>query len=606
MPAIASLKQKLQLIQNLQRAIRLVWQSAPVWTVANLILLVVQGILPLLSLYLMKLLVDTVTVGIASSNHTAHFSQVLLLVSLAGIIALLSDMCRSLAGFVSEAQSQVVTDYVHSRLHTKSIEVDLEYYENAQYYNVLHRAQQEASFRPSRILTSLVQVGQNGISLVAVAGLLFSLHWVVAVVLFAAAIPGLWVRLKYTGKFYYKYRGWTAIERTAYYFNWMLTHDSYAKEIRLFNLGELFRLRFQNLRFSIRKEKLTLATQKAIVELITQASATIAVFGACGFIAYQTVQGAITVGGLVMYYQAFQRGQGFLREMLSSLASLYENSLFLSNLYEFLDLKRTVAEPELPQAIPKPLKIGIEFENVGFHYPNSTRSLLEDINLKINAGETIALVGENGAGKTTLIKLLCRLYDPSKGRITLDGIDLRQFNTTELRREISVVFQDYVRYNVTARENIWFGDINLIPEQEEIIQAAHNSGVESAIDRLAQGYDTILGTQFEQGEELSIGEWQKLALARAFLRQAQVIIMDEPTSALDAKAEHEVLGRFRQLTQGRTAILISHRLSTVKLADRIFVLNNGRIIESGSHEQLLRQGGTYAHLFKIQAQYYQF
>ena len=594
-----------QLIQNLQRAIGLVWQSAPSWTFASLILLVIQGILPLASLYLMKLLVDAVTTGIATADKATALRTVILLVSLAGITALCGDLCRSWAGYTSEAQSQIVTDHVHDLLHAKSIEVDLEYYENAQYYNALHRAQQEASYRPLYILTSLVQVAQNAISLLAIAYLLLSLHWGIAAVLFIAAVPGLLVRVKYTGKLYQQQRGWTASERIAYYFHSMLTSDNYAKEVRLFGLGSLFRSRYRHLRHQIRKEKLTLAKQRSITELMTTASGTVAVFGGCGFIAYQTIQGAITLGGLVMYFQAFQRGQGFLRDMLTSLASLYENSLFLSNLYEFLDLKRIVDEPLHPQTLPNPLQIGIHFEGVNFQYPHSSRPLLEDINLTIKAGETIALVGENGAGKTTLIKLLCRLYDPTKGRITIDGIDLRQLTTVDLRQDISVVFQDYVRYNLTARENIWFGNINLLPHQDKIIQAARSAGADIAIDRLPYGYDTTLGTQFEEGEELSIGEWQKVAIARAFLRQAQIIILDEPTSALDAKAEYEVFEQFRQLTQGKTAILISHRLSTVKMADRIVVLQHGRILESGSHDELLQLGGTYAQLFKLQAQNYQ-
>jgi ATP-binding cassette subfamily B protein len=305
-----------------------------------------------------------------------------------------------------------------------------------------------------------------------------------------------------------------------------------------------------------------------------------------------------------MYFQAFQRGQALLREMFSSLVSLYGNSLFLSNLYEFLDLKRTIAEPLHPKAFPKPLKIGIQFDRVQFRYPGSSRPLLEDISLTIRAGETIALVGENGAGKTSLIKLLCRLYDPTSGRITVDGIDLRQFQTTDLRREISVVFQDYAHYNLTARENIGFGNVNQLFHDDEIRLAAQKAGADEAIAALPYSYDTILGKQFEQGEELSIGEWQKVALARAFLRQAQILVLDEPTSALDAIAEHQVFEQFRQLTQGKTAILISHRLSSVKLADRIYVLQDGRIVESGTHNELIRRNGSYAHLFETQAQYY--
>jgi ATP-binding cassette, subfamily B, bacterial len=595
---------KLRRLLDLRRALHLVWQSTPSWTIASIALLVVQGILPLLSLYLTKLMVDAVSTGLSVTDKAAVLGQVMALIVLAGAVALVGDLCGAIAGFVSDAQSQVVTDYVHSLLHAKSIEVDLEYYENAKYYDALHLAQAEAPYRPTEILNRLLQVGQSAISLVAIATLLFSLHWGVAAILFAAAVPSIGVQLKYANKLYHKRWEWTPQERRADYFNWMLTSVHYAKEIRLFNLGSLFQERFRNLRTSIRQEKISLARRSFIAEWAIQISATVAVFGACGFIAYQTLQGIITLGSLVMYFQAFQRGQGLLREMFSSLVSLYGNSLFLSNLYEFLDLKRTIAEPIHPKTIPKPLKIGIQFEQVRFYYPGSTRPLLEDINLTIRAGETVALVGENGAGKTTLIKLLCRLYDPTSGRISLDGIDLREFETTALRREISVVFQDYAHYNLTVRENIGFGDVNRLYYADEIRSAAKQAGADKAIASLPYSYDTILGKEFEEGEELSIGEWQKVALARAFLRQAQIIVLDEPTSALDAKAEHQVFQQFRQLTQGRTAILISHRLSSVRLADRIYVLEDGRIVESGTHNELMQCNGSYARMFEIQAQYY--
>ena len=595
---------KIRQALQLRRGLHLVWQSSPGWTVASLALLVVQGTLPLLSLYLTKLMVDAVSTGLTTTNKAAVLGHVTTLVVLAGVVALVGNLCSSLVKLISVAQTQLVTDQVHSILQAKSVEVDLEYYENAEYYNALHLAQQEAPYRPTTILDGLIQVGQSGISLVAIAFLLFSLHWAIAAALFVAAIPGLVVRLKYSRKLYRKQREWTSQERRADYFNWMLTTASYAKEIRLFDLGSLFQERFRDLRSSIRQEKITLATRTFIAEWAIQASATLAVFGACGFIAYQTLQGVITLGSLVMYYQAFQRGQGALQEMLSSLASLYENSLFLSHLYEFLDLKRNVAEPLHPQVFPVPLQSSIQFEQVQFRYPNSTRPLIEDISMTIRAGETVALVGENGAGKTTLIKLLCRLYDPTNGRITVDGIDLGQFKTTDLRQEISVVFQDYAHYNLTARENIGFGDVNQLSDRDEVRIAARRAGVDKAIASLPYGYDTTLGREFEEGEELSIGEWQKVALARAFLRQSQIIVLDEPTSALDAKAEHQVFEQFRKLTQGRTAILISHRLSSIKLADRIYVLKDGTIVESGTHNELVQLKGHYAHMFEIQAQYY--
>lgn len=589
---------------RLGRALRLVWQSGPGWTTARVALLMVQGVLPLLSLYLMKLVVDAVTTGLAAPDKRVAFGRVALLIGLTGAVTLVSAVFRSIAGLVSETQAQVVTDYMHDVLHAKSIEVDLEYYENSQYYDTLHRAQREAPFRPTRILNGLVQIGQSGVSLLAMAGLLLSFHWGVAAILFAASIPGVLVRLRYANKMYRWQRQRTPAERRAWYFNWMLTGDRYAKEIRLFDLGTLFKRQFRDERAQLCRERLEFATRRSIAQLLTQASATLAVFGSYAFIAYRTVQGTTTLGDLVMYYQAFQRGQGFLRQMLSSLASLYEDNLFLSNLYEFLDLKPKVVESHHPRPIPRPLQTGIVFDHVSFQYPTSSREILEDITLNVRPGEHVALVGENGSGKTTLIKLLCRLYDPTDGAITVDGVDLRQLEIAALRRQISVIFQDYAHYHLTARENIWFGNIELPPDQEQIVTAARHAGADEVITALPHGYETTLGKWFEDGEELSIGEWQKVALARAFLRDAQIIVLDEPTSAMDAKAEYEVFKKFRQLAAGRAAILISHRFSTVRMADRIYVLNDGRIIESGTHDELVRHGGTYARLFETQAQYY--
>lgn len=597
------MKDKLQLLKNLKRAIGLVWRSTRFWTGLTILLVLVQGLLPLASLYLMKLLIDAVTLGIG--NGMSAFYDVLKIVLLVGITTLIANLFRSFSEYATQAQSQIVTDFINDILHSKSIELDLEYYENASFYNSLHRAQQEASYRPQNILNSLVQLAQSGISLVAIAGLLLSLHWSMSTILLAAAVPVLLVRLQQSKILYRQQKTWTGKERMAWYFHWMLTLNPYAKEVRLFDLGDLFRQRYRTLRQDIREEKLALARKRAIADFLTQLSGIVAIFAVFSLIAYQTIQGEITLGSLVMYYQGFQRGQAFLGQLLASLASLYENSLFLSHLYEFLDLKPTIANPINPQWVPQPIKQSLKLENVSFQYPHSSRSLLQDINLTIPAGETVALVGENGAGKTTLIKLLCRLYDPTNGRITIDGMDLRELNVVDWRRQISVVFQDYVCYSLNVRENIGLGNIAHMDNEAEIIEAAQKSGAEKAISRLPKGYDTMLGTQFEEGEELSIGEWQKIAIARAFLRHAQLLILDEPTSALDPEAEYEVFEKFRQLIEGKTAILISHRLSTVRMVDRIFVLEKGRIVETGCHEELLQLGGTYARLFSIQSKYYQ-
>jgi ATP-binding cassette subfamily B protein len=567
-------------------------------------LLLIQGILPLGQLYLMKRLIDTLTLGVSGATPDT-FQAALLWIGLIGLVSLLGDGCSALSKLTQTVQTEAVSDRVHSLLHTKSIQVDLQYYENTDYYNTLHRAQEQATYRPQMVLASLLQVGQSGLSLLGILALLSSLNWMVPLLLSIATIPGILMRVRYTGKAYGRVSSWTESERQSDYFHTLLTTEPHAKEIRLFNLGSLFSQWFQTLRTKIRREKIYLATQQSRIDLITNGSATLAVCVAGGITAHQTIQGAITLGGFVMYYQAFGRGQGFLRELLTNLIGLYENSLFLQDFYQFLDLKPTIVEPEDPKPLSPSWETGIHLENVSFNYAHSQRSVLKNINLTIEPGEVVAIVGANGAGKTTLIKLLCRLYQPTMGTITLDGVDLGDYSMTELRRQISVLFQDYIHYQLTVKENIWLGDIEVEPDSERIWAAAHKAGAHPTIDRLPHGLDTRLGNWFEQGEELSIGQWQKIALARTFLRDARLVILDEPTSALDPQAEAEVFARFRQLVRGRTAIIISHRLSTIKMVDRILVLSDGQLAESGSHEELMQQQGLYARLFTTQAQHYQ-
>ncbi len=585
-------------------ALRLVWQSAPVWTLARIVLIVIQGVLPLASLYLTKLLVDEVADSFTIADKAIVIREVGILLVLAGGVILLSTLSTSLADLVSTAQSQRVTDYMQGIVQAKSIEVDLEYYENSKYQDTLQRAQEEAPFRPTQILDRLAQLGQNTISLVVMIGLLLSLHWGIAGILFVGGIPAVLVRVKYARITYHWERDRTELERKAWYFDWLLTDSSIAKEIRLFNLGSLFSQRFRQLRDKLYQEKLNISTKLFFTYLTVQALAGILLFAAYGFIIYQTIQGSLRLGDLVLYHQALQRGQNSLKGFLASLSGLYEDNLFLADLYEFLEIKPKILEPQYPKPIPQPMQTGIVFNNVSFQYSGTSRQALKDINFTIRPGETIALVGENGSGKTTLIKLLCRLYNPTSGSITMDGIDVGQFEIAALRRQISVIFQDYAQYQLSAQDNIWLGNIDLPPTNESIAAAASRSGADAVINTLPQGYDTILGKWFEDGEELSIGQWQKVALARAFLRDSQIIVLDEPTSAMDPKAEYEVFKQFRQLIKDQAAILITHRLSTVKMADRIYVMDNGTIVENGTHEELMQLGGTYAHLFEIQAKNY--
>ena len=603
-PKIWKIKLKDELLSNIGWASRFVWQSGPGLTIANVILVIVQGVLPLVGLYLIKLVIDAVSAGLVEPNRIAAAKEVTFLIILSGCVLLLENILGTVAGLVSARQAHFVTDRMYDILHAKSIEMDLEYYENSDYYDTLHRAQQEAPYRPTRIVNGLLQLGQSAISLIAITALLVSFHWSVPIFLIVAAIPGLLVRFRFAEKTFKWQRKRTPSERQAWYLNSLLTHDSHAKEIRLFNLGSLFADRFRQLRTQLRRENLSLATRRSIAELIAQSGAIIAAFAFYGFLAFRALQGLISLGDLVMFYQAIQRGQSYLRQFFGGIANLYENNLFLTYVHEFLSLKPKIVEPIRARPIRKPLAKGIVFDRLSFQYPNSGRKILEEITLTIHPGEHVALVGENGAGKTTLVKLLSRLYDPTEGAITFDGVNLRDLSLIDLRREIGIIFQDYAKYQLTAKENIWLGNIDLPPEEEGIIRAARQAGADDIISGLPNGYDTVLGKVFENGVELSIGEWQKIALARAFLRQAQIIVLDEPTSAMDAKAEYELFNKFHQLAKGRIAILISHRLSTVKMVDRIYVLEGGKITESGTHDELIHQGGKYAYLFETQAQRY--
>ncbi len=593
-----------KLSTNIAWAFQIVWRSGPGLTVANVILTLIQSVLPLISLYLIKLVIDGVSAGLTAPDRVAAFQGVTLLIVVSGCVVFFERIVGTLAGLVGTAQSHFVTDRMYEILHSKSVEMDLEYYENSDYYDTLHRAQREAPYRPTRILNGLFSLGQSTFSLIAIGGLLLSFHWSVPIFLIIAAMPGLLIRFRFANTVYTWSRRRTPIERKASYFSSMLTDGGHAKEIRLFNLGNIFIERFGNLRSLIRQERLSLLTKRSVADLVTHSGAIIPAFALYGFLAYRTLNGLMTIGDLVMFYQAVQRGQSYLQQFLGSIADLYENNLFLSNVHEFLSLKPKITTPSRPKAIAVPLREGIVFDGVKFQYPNSEGKILDAIDLHIRPGEHIALVGENGSGKTTLVKLLCRLYDPTEGAITVDGIDLRELSLEALRSKISIVFQDYARYHLTAKENIWFGNIELPPDEKRIVSAARQAGAHEAIAKLRQGYETVLGKWFENGAELSIGEWQKVALARAFLRRSEIIILDEPTSAMDAKAEYELFKKFHELSKGRTAILISHRLSTVKMVDHIYFLEHGTIVESGTHDELIDQRGKYAYMFERQAQNY--
>ncbi len=601
-PGIAeTLKQGL----HLGRAIRLVWTLAPGWAVMNLFMVVVQGLLPLLAPYFMKRTIDALQAAIAAQAGLVAFRPVLFWVVLAAGAALLTALLGSLAALFGQYQSMVFSDKVTDIVHSKSVAVDLEYYENPSYYDTMQRAQVEASSRPIGVVNRLVGIGRNLVSLVGVVGLLVAFSPVVALVLFCVALPGAFVQSVYARRQYHLALKQTEKDRQASYYHFMLTGMWFAKELRLFNLGNLFRTRFQVLRQQLRTVKLALSRRRTVASLMAQSLTSAAIFGSLAFIAYRVYQGTTTIGSLVMYYSIFQLAVGSFSSVLTGVAGLYEDNLFLSNFYKFMDLKPRVLAPAKPEPTPTRISRGIEFRDVHFAYPSDSRKVLEAVNLSIAPGQVIALVGANGSGKTTLVKLLCRLYDPDAGRITVDGTDIRRLDPIEWRRKVSVILQDYVQYGMTAWENIWLGDAEREPDRGRIIRAAELSGADSAIRRLPQGYDNPLGYQFKRGRELSIGEWQKVALARAFLRDSELVVLDEPTSSLDPLAEAEVFEHFRRVIEGRSAVLVSHRFSTVRMADYIYVLDHGRVVESGTHEDLFDLGGLYTRLYSVQAARYQ-
>jgi ATP-binding cassette subfamily B protein len=589
---------------RLARALKLVWSVSPGWTAASAGLTVIQGVLPLATVWLMKLIVDGVADGVTAADRGAAFRHVALLIVLAATVGLIAVVARSVATMVDEVLGRTVADHVTDLIHAQSATVDLDYYENPGYHDALYRAQQEAPYRPTSIVKGLTSTGQALVTLLSMAAFLLRLHWAVGLIVLGAAVPGAIVRFAYSRKLFAWQRRRTVAERQSYYAHWLLTDSDHAKEIRLFGLGDRFRTWYRELRQILRRELIGLTARRSLAELGAGAAAVLAVFATFAYIAWRAIQGAITVGLMVAYYQAFQTSLTSLQAALGGFARLYEDNLFLSYYDEFMSLKPRVLPPVDPRPVPRPMTEGLRLQNVDFCYPDTQRTALADVSLTIRPGEVTALVGPNGSGKTTLVKLLCRLYDPSDGVITLDGIDLRRFDVVDLRRHVSVIFQDFAKYQLTVRENIRLGNVDLEETDPAIRAAAEDAGAHEAIAGLRHGYDTILGKWFDEGEELSVGEWQKIALARAFVRDAQILIFDEPTSALDPQAEWDVFRHIKELARGRAVVLISHRFSTVHNADCIHILDQGHVIESGTHQELMALGGRYAEMYEVQARAY--
>jgi ATP-binding cassette subfamily B protein len=432
------------------------------------------------------------------------------------------------------------------------------------------------------------------------AGLLITLKWWLALILIVVNIPGIWLRLHFSDLLYNFRKELTPEARKAAYFNWLLTGDRPAREIRLFGLGNYFKTLFRQAFNSQMNRELEILRKRTVIDTLSITLKAAALFTALFIITKSAVTGKITLGEMAMVLLAFRQGMTYIKEIFSSLASLYEDTLFISDTFEFLGMKEKIV-PEQPMSVPTGLNNKIAVENLSFSYPGSSDRTLSNVSFELRKGEIVAIVGHNGAGKSTLVKLLTRLYDPTSGKILFDGNDIRNYDPDNYRRRFSVVFQDFMLYNLSAGENIRLGDAESDYSAARIRKAAESSGISKLIESMPAGYDTVIGNLFDDSRELSWGEWQKIAISRSLYREADVLILDEPSSALDSDAEFEIFNRFREIISGKTAILISHRFSNVKLADRIIVLDRGTIAESGTHEELLGIKGLYFEMFTKQA-----
>ncbi|MDI3521245.1 MAG: ATP-binding cassette, subfamily bacterial [Anaerophaga sp.] len=568
-------------------------------------MLLVRGILPLLLLYLIKLLVDEIQVVAANPGGEDALNRLISLLIIAAAVFLTNALTASLGTLVRERQSFVISDYFDNLIHNKTTRIEYGFFEHPKYQNVFFRALHEASFRPSRIFYGIVGILQNLITLIVMGGILLMVHWSVSIVLLLITLPVTIIRLRYARELFRFKRENTDKERKVNYYNRLLTSREFAKELRTFDLGKLFRKRYHELKNDWRQSQYKMLQSKTKREVVVQILAAIAVFSVYGLIAYRAFQGDISIGSVVLYFMALQRGYAYLQQFLGGISGLYEDSLFLNNLFEFLHLPESRSTTKSTERYPFParMKEGIRFDNIGFHYPVNDRWILRNVTFNINAGETVALVGVNGAGKTTLVKLLCGLYKPVEGAIFVDGIPLDEIRWKDRVDNISVIYQDFMLYNVTARENIWFGNIRREPTDKNIKDAAAQAGIHEVIENFEKGYETTLGTLFEDSEQLSPGQWQRLALARSFFNPSQIVLLDEPTSALDAFSEARLLQYIKGITENRTAMIISHRLSTIKMADRIIVLDGQHVVETGHYNELMNKKGTFYQMVESLGQY---
>ncbi|MGV3538387.1 MAG: ABC transporter ATP-binding protein [Rufibacter sp.] len=599
-PAL-SVQQRVSALKHLPPFLKMVWKTHSRMALINVVLRLFRAAVPLAMLYVGQLIIDEVVRLTQSEVDVLNY--LLTLVAIEFGLAVVSDVLNRGIALTDGLLGDLFANQSSIRLMEHAAELDLDQFEDSAFYDKLERARRQTLSRTVLMSQVLGQM-QDILSMIFLAAGLIAFYPWLLLLLVVAVLPAFLGESHFNERSYSLVHGWTPERRELDYLRQTGASDDTAKEVKIFGLSDFLTNRFRELSTKFYLDNKKLVTKRAGWGTVFAALGSAGYYGAYVYLILQTVGGEVSLGQLTFLSGSFMRLRGLLEAVLNRFTSVAEGALYLQDFFDFFELQPRIHRKANAPAFPKPIQHGFTFENVGFQYRNSEKWAIRNLNFTLQAGEKLALVGENGAGKTTLVKLLSRLYDPTEGRILLDGIDLKEFDPADLRREIGVIFQDFVRFQMSAGTNIAIGRIEEKENQPRIESSAHQSLADTVIAKLPEGYNQVIGRRFNRGVDLSGGEWQKIALGRAYMRDAQLLILDEPTAALDARAEHEVFQRFSELTQGKTAVLISHRFSTVRMADRILVIENGQFIEMGSHEELMAKGGRYAELFRLQAKGY--